>query len=72
MTFEESIKQLNEIVNQMESGNLSIDESLAKFCKGSKPCEERMKQLNKAKEKVNNLQKQMDEIVEKSFNAENE
>ena len=29
MTFEESIKQLNEIVNQMESGNLSIDESLA-------------------------------------------
>ena len=72
MTFEESIKQLNEIVNQMESGNLSIDESLAKFSQGIKLCEECMKQLNEAKGKVSILQKQMDEIVEKSFNAENE
>lgn len=72
MKFEESMQNLDVIVKEMESGKLSIDESLEHFSKGIKLCEECLNQLNEAKGKVTILQKQMNEIVEKNFNIQNE
>ena len=34
MTFEETLDKLNKIVSELESGNLSLEESLEKFKEG--------------------------------------
>ena len=55
MEFEKKLNKLEGIVEKMESGDLSLDESLAAFEEGvrlSKDCNER---LNKAEEKVKKL-----------------
>lgn len=52
MEFEENLNQLEQIVEKMESGNLSLEESLKAFEKGvalSKACHEKLQQ---AEEKV--------------------
>jgi exodeoxyribonuclease VII small subunit len=67
MTFEESMKELESIVNKMESGSLTIDESLKAFSKGIELCKECSKELEEAKGKVTILQKQMNDLIEKPF-----
>lgn len=55
MDFEKKLNKLEGIVEKMESGDLSLDESLTAFEEGirlSKDCNER---LNKAEEKVKKL-----------------
>lgn len=55
MEFEKSLNKLEKIVEKMEVGNLSLDESLSAFEEGvrlSKDCNER---LNQAEEKVKKL-----------------
>ena len=52
MEFEQNLNKLEEIVEKMESGNLSLDESLKAFEEGvrlSKDCNEK---LNQAEQKV--------------------
>ena len=47
VTFEDALKQLEEIVEKMESGELSLDENLKQFEKGSaltKFCQEKLKE----------------------------
>ena len=36
MNFEEKLKELEEIVNKLDSGNVSLEESIALFEKGVK------------------------------------
>lgn len=55
MEFEKNLNKLEKIVEKMEAGNLSLDESLSAFEEGtrlSKDCNER---LNQAEEKVKKL-----------------
>ena len=55
LNFEETIKKLETIVNELEKGNLSLDESVKKFEEGvklSKLCNEF---LNSAEKKINIL-----------------
>jgi len=59
-SFENSMKRLEEIVEQLDSGKLSLDESLKIFEEGvelSKYCSEK---LNQAEKRIKTLIKQSD------------
>ena len=49
MNFEELLKELENIVKELESGNLSLDESIAKYQKGIDLSNECKKMLEEAK-----------------------
>jgi exodeoxyribonuclease VII small subunit len=58
--FEKSMEELEKIVNDLESGNLSLDESIAAFERGielSKMCQKR---LEAAEERVKKLLEKSD------------
>ena len=49
-TFEESMKQLEEIVEELESGNLPLEKTLKKFEEGvklSKACNKKLDEIEK-------------------------
>ncbi len=50
--FEDSLKSLEEIVQQLESGECSLDESIALFEKGMKLSENCSKRLDVARQKI--------------------
>ena len=52
MNFKESLDRLDEIVNQISSKALSLDESLALYEEGSKIIKELEKELKAAEEKI--------------------
>ncbi|MCR4874632.1 MAG: exodeoxyribonuclease VII small subunit [Clostridia bacterium] len=72
MKFEESLKELEEIVTKMEQGNLTIDESIAAFTKGIELCKNCSKELEEAKGKITILQKEMEYIKEVPFEVSND
>jgi exodeoxyribonuclease VII small subunit len=51
--FEKSLSQLEEIVEELESGNLSLDEAIAKFKTGSELSRLCLEQLKSVKIKIN-------------------
>lgn len=53
--FEESIKQLAEIVDKLEGGDLPLDESVALFEKGMHIAKRSQAQLDRAERKVEEL-----------------
>ena len=53
--FEKSLAELEEIVAKMETGDLSLEESLSAFEKGIKLTKECQKALDSAEQKVNKL-----------------
>jgi exodeoxyribonuclease VII small subunit len=55
--FEKKLNRLEEIVNQMEGGNLALEDSLKLFEEGVKNARECQKQLNEAEDKVKVLLK---------------
>lgn len=66
-TFEETLKELETVVINLEKGDLSLDEAIKNFEKGmalSKECNER---LDEAEKKINILVKKDNEIVEENF-----
>ena len=65
--FEDAIKKLEEIAKELESGDLSLDDSVSKFEEGinlSKIC---TKILSDAEKKINILINKDGEIKEESF-----
>ena len=54
-TFEESYAQLEEVVRQLERGELTLDESMALFEKGIKLAQLCEARLDKAEQKVSQL-----------------
>ena len=58
-TFEKSVEQLDTIVERMESGELSLDESLKLFEKGVKLTRECQKTLADAETKIEKLMKEV-------------
>lgn len=71
-TFEQAMKQLEEIVQELESGDLPLDTAIKKFEEGvqlSKLCAEK---LDETEKKISILLKdQAGNIFEKPFIAEN-
>lgn len=52
MKFEESIKQLDEILEKLEGGKIPLDESVDLYSKGMKLCVECAEKLNEVKGKL--------------------
>lgn len=55
MSFEKKLTRLEEIVQKMEAGELSLDDSLKLFEEGVKISRECNKELNTAEQKVKKL-----------------
>lgn len=68
--FEEAIKKLEDIVSELEKGNLNLDESVKKFEEGvniSKQCNEI---LQTAEKRISILLEKNGEIIEEEFETE--
>ena len=69
--FEENIKELENIINTLEGGEVSLDEMLNLFEEGIKRTKECTKQLKEAEQKVAVLVKGLNgELDEQPFDAE--
>ena len=64
MKFEEALKKLEKIVEDLEDGNLSLDDALGKYEEGIKLSKLCAKKLEVAKKKVEILLKSEDGTVE--------
>lgn len=70
-TFEEAIEELEKVVNDLESENLSLDESVKKFQNGIELSNYCNKLLDDAEKKISILIENNDgTISEKDFNIE--
>ena len=54
-TFEDSVKELEKIVTELENGDISLDESIALFEKGMKLSKNLEQMLDTAEKKVTQL-----------------
>lgn len=71
MSFEDIMKSLESIANELESGKLNLDESVEKFEEGLKLSKKCNEILNKAEKKISMLVlENEDEIKEQDFNIE--
>ena len=68
--FEEAIKKLEEIAKDLESGDLSLDDSVSKFEEGMKLSKTCTKILNDAEKRINILIDNDGEIKEENFSPE--
>ena len=65
--FEDSIKKLEDIVVQLENGDLNLDESVEKFEEGMKISKECNDILEKAEKKITILLEKNGQIEEEDF-----
>lgn len=70
INFEDTIKELETIANQLEKGDLNLDESVSKFEDGMKLSKECSKILEDAEKRITILLKSDDDITEENFTAE--
>ena len=68
--FEEAIRKLEEIAKELESGNLSLDDSVDKFEEGMKLSKACTKMLNQAEKRINILIDNDGELSEENFTPE--
>ena len=69
-TFEEQMEVLENIVNEIEKGNLNLDESVAKFEEGMNISKECNKMLEQAEKKITILLQDDEKLTEKEFKVE--
>ena len=70
-SFEEQISELEKIINELENGNLNLDDSVVKFEEGIKISKECNKMLENAEKKITILlNNENGEVSEEDFNAE--
>ncbi len=65
INFEENIKKLEEIVRELESGNVPLDDALAKFNEAfeiSKACDLKLKEVSESLNKVLNKNGELEEF----------
>lgn len=67
--FEHSLEELEAIVEKMERGELSLEQSLAAFEKGVKLTRDCQATLRKAEQRVHELLKENGELKEAPFSA---
>ena len=68
--FEEQMEKLEEIVAQLEKGDLNLDDSVSKFEEGIKISKECNKILEEAEKKITILVNKDGEISEENFETE--
>lgn len=68
MTFESALKQLEEIVSQLESGDLALEDALNKFEEGMKLSKFCSRKLDETERRISILLQQSDgQVAEKPF-----
>ena len=67
--FEESIEKLEQIANELEKGNLNLDESVSKFEEGMKLSKECTEILEEAEKKISILINDQNGITEENFDT---
>ena len=68
LTFEIAMKQLEQIVQELESGNLSLEDSIKKFEEGIKLSKFCSAKLDETEKKITLLLKDQDgNVIEKPF-----
>ena len=70
--FEESIKRLQKIVEELSSGKLTLSESLKKYEEGLKLAKECAQQLEEAERRVELLMKKNGSFARENFSEEEE
>lgn len=70
VNFEDIMKQLEIIANELEKGNLNLDESVKKFEEGIKLSKKCNEILEKAEKKISILINSGEDVEEKTFNAD--
>ena len=60
LSFEEALKRLEEIVTQLESGEIPLEESIKVFEEGEQLVKFCLNTLDEAEQKVKKLEKQQD------------
>ena len=70
LSFEDKIRELEDIVKELESGEVNLDEAIEKYTKAMKLAKECSDRLNSATEKVNKILKENGELVD--FNVSEE
>ena len=63
MTFEEAMKELERLVDSLDKGDVSLDEAIAAYDRGSQLKDHCQKKLNEAKMKVETIQSSDDSNV---------
>ncbi len=72
-TFEQSMKQLEKIVQELEDGDLPLEKALKKFEEGIKLTKQCSAKLDETEKKVSILLKDADgKMTEQPFMSENE
>ena len=69
-SFEEQIEKLEQIVKELEKGELNLEDSVSKFEEGIKISKECNKELENAEKKITILINQNGEISEEEFKTE--
>ena len=67
LDFEQQLESLEALVGSLESGDLSLEDSLKSFETGIKVARECQQALKTAEQKVELLMRQGDELVSQSF-----
>ena len=62
MKFEEKVKNLEEIINELENGEIDLDESINKYTTAMKLIKECDTELKKVEEKVNKMVSENNEV----------
>ncbi len=70
--FEKSLAELEDIVNKMEQGDLTLEDSLAAFEKGVKLTKECQKALKSVEQKINKLTTKGNKLSLEPFDADTE
>lgn len=70
MSFEEIIKQMEQIAQELEKGELTLEQSMSKFEQGMQLSKECNKILENAEKRINILIRNGDEVSEENFVAE--
>lgn len=67
LNFEATMKELEEVVQALENGELNLDESIKEFEKGMKLSKDASKYLEDAEKKITILVNKENEIKEEDF-----
>jgi exodeoxyribonuclease VII small subunit len=68
--FEQSLERLESLVEEMEVGELSLEEMIKHFEEGSRLVELCTEKLNEVEQKIEKLVKRNDELVEEPFEVQ--
>ncbi len=72
MSFEESLTELDSLVNQLENGELDLEDALKKFERGIALARSSQSKLNDAEQRVEILLQDNDEAPLSHFDLEDE